>query len=217
MEKNEKNNGMNMNTNSAADSNNSMAKNEAAKNFLWRMWDFAKYHKDVAEGKTNESDNVYCVLECAVNDAYSMVLVTATEGFLKPSGLPLGDNGELFRHLLGTTGLNAVERNRLTGFDVVEWYNLGKDALAKIMDTKYTADICADTGTSRGRIEALTATGIAKLYKDVEGNEMLCIDTDLFVDEFDSIESTGIVDDCRENDIAMFWIGWNDQLDYINY
>lgn len=111
---------------------NNELKNEAEKNFLWRMWDFAKYHKEVVEEKTNPSETAYMVLNCAINDAFRLVLLA--NGLDNPSGLPLNEednHGKVFAHLLATgeVVLNNSEKDMLTSFDVVKWYNLGVDEL----------------------------------------------------------------------------------------
>lgn len=105
---------------------------EANKNFLWRMWDFAKYHKEVVEEKTNPSETAYMVLNCAISDAFRIGLLAY--GLDEPSGLPLNDEdncGNVFTHLLATgeVDLNRAEKDMLTSFDVVKWYNLGVEEL----------------------------------------------------------------------------------------
>lgn len=96
------------------------------------MWDFAKYHKEVVEEKTNPSETAYMVLNCAISDAIRLVLLA--NGLNNPSGLPLSEennDGGVFAHLLATgeVKLNDAEKNMLTSFDVVQWYNLGVDEL----------------------------------------------------------------------------------------
>lgn len=134
----------NLNTETASTSTNGnfVLKNEAAKNLLWRIWDFAKYHKEVVEQDTNYSGTAMKCLFRSIMDAENLLLLANGMPVDSTTAYPIDETrpthegiyGKWFAQTIASNGvvLSNEEKDMLTRFDVAEWYYLAVDELKTV-------------------------------------------------------------------------------------